>query len=313
MTELDVDNYFYLCLKEFGDVPNDINLAKLLDCMLAELSYFVKDCKYNDAFDIIRCIDLFDLKFPKFADKIVYTIIKICHSNRKTLIDSTILDALFDLISGFWKKLSIKVQLDVFKAFHWYSHVWKSYLDFCDIWNLDNFGDDEFKIENRRNSIGESAYIACSRCWNRIAICKYTFDFYINYISKICKYNLTVYSNYHIAFFLIRIGYCRDDILRVYRPYIECKHRKPWSWLTLSHVFEYNSIEYQACRLFAADFCDDVDTDALDAVDYKKICHDIFARVQSVDLELWYGILHRLVYIRDNDFEYKKIKTKNIL
>lgn len=313
MTELDVDNFFYLSLKEFGEVPNDCNLTSLLDNMLLGLSRFVNCGKYNDAFDIIRCVDLFCLKFPKFADKIVGSIIKICHCNRKSLNDSTLLDALFDLIFGFWNKLSTKVQLDVFKAFHWYSHVWKSYLDFCDIWNLDNFGDNEFKIENRRNSLGESAYIACSRCWNRVAICKYTFDFYINYISKICKYNLTVYSNYHIAFFLIRIGYCRDDILRVYRPYIECKHRKPWSWLTLSHVFEQHSIEYQACRLFAADFCDNVALDAIVVADYKKVCHDIFARVQSVDIELWYSILQRLVYIRDNDFEYKNIKTKNIL
>ena len=208
------------------------------------------------------------------------------------------MDALFDLVCNANFDGNATLRKQIFEAFHWFSRFWNAYLDFCDWWGFENFDIADFQIVNRRDSLAESAYIAYSRRLAPLTAGGYMFDFYIDFIEKKLRYPFTVYADYHICRFMIRTGFDAQDVLKGYRKYIKEKFSKMWTWITLSYLYEPDSIEYQACELFAAECEGTVLPEDSSEINYRKICHDMFANIADPDNNFW-------MYVKDKLLEMK--------
>ena len=289
-------------LQTLSSTPTKDNLTRLAVCYLDAAEYYAVARRLYDCYYCIKCAELLSCK----SNAIVKKVIEICLRCKNVIDNSEIVDALFDLVvnSDFDGDRSLRKQ--VFEAFHWFSKSWDAYLDFCDWWGFSNFEAADFQIVDKRNSLAESAYIAYSRRLARLTVAEYVFDFYIDFIDEMLAHNFTVYADYHIACFLIKVGFPSDCILRAFRKYIKQKHGKAWSWITLSHLFEEGTIEHQACTLFAKK-CDGTHDDNAETLDYRKVCHDLFAAIPDADATFWRQVQQELRAMRDSGtFSEKK-------
>ena len=284
--------------------PSQATLSHLAVCYLEAAEYYALARSWGDCYECIKCAEMLSCD----SDAVVSKVIAICIRCKYVIDSSEIVDALFDLVVNADYEGKSALRKQVFEAFHWFSRFWDAYLDFCDWWGFENFDAADFQVVDKRDSLAESAYIAYSRRLMRITAVDFSFDFYIDFIENMLAHHFTVYADYHIACFLIRVGFAAEDVLRAFRKYIKQKHGKVWSWIMLSYLFEEESIEHQACTLFAQE-CDGKLEDA-PSIDYRTVCHNLFANVPDADATFWRGVQAQLRQMRDSGSwtERKRIK-----
>ena len=276
-------------LQALSATPTKDNLTRLALCYLDAAEYYAVARCLHDCYYCIKCAELLSCS----SNVVVKKVIEICLRCRHVIDNSEIVDALFDLVANSDYEGNRSLRKQVFEAFHWYSKHWGSYLDFCDWWDFRNFEAADFQIADKRNSLAESAYIAYSRRLARLTVAEYMVDFYIDFIDNMLAHHFTVYADYHIACFLIRVGFASDYVLRAFRKYIKQKHGKAWSWIMLSHLFDEGTIEHQACTMFAKQ-CDGTLDDNADTLDYRKVCHNLFAAIPDADANFWRQVQEEL-------------------
>lgn len=283
------EHWIGAALQALTSTPTNANLTRLAVCYLDAAEYYAVARRLADFYDCIKCVELLSCS----SEAIVNRVITFCLRCKAVIDNSEIVDLLFDLVvnSDFENNRALRKR--VFEAFHWYSKCWDAYLDFCDWWGFENFEAADFLIVDKRNSLVESAYIAYSRRLVRLTVAEYVFDFYIDFIDNMLAHQLTVYADYHIASFLIRVGFPADTVLRALRRYIKQKHGKVWSWIMLSHLFDEESIEHQACVLFAKE-CDNTLEGDASTLDYRTICHNLFADIKDADATFWRQVQQEL-------------------
>lgn len=292
-------------LNTLAAMPSRDNYANLAKCYLDAAESYAIASNWKDFYDCLECVRLMSLRSNYYNKLIVNKIANICFKCRYIVTNSEVVDSLFDLVANLDLEADKKLRKKIFNAFHWFAKFWDAYLDFCDWWCFENFEETDFQVVKHRDSLAESAYIAYSRClaWHTAA--EYMFDFYIDFIKNMLSHDFTVYADYHIAGFMLKVGFPTDDVLRAFRRYIKQKHGKVWSWVLLSHLFDTESIEHQACILFAQE-CDGSLEKDYSTIDYRTICHNLFADVQDADTVFWEYVLHRLQHMRDSGKWYER-------
>ena len=291
-------------LQSLAEKPSTANITNLANCYLEAAEYYAMTRTWNDCYECIKCAEMLSCN----SDDMVGKVIAMCIKCRNVIENSEIVDALFDLVANVDLDGKPALRKQVFKAFHWFARFWDAYLDFCDWWGFENLEAVDFQIVDRRDSLAESVYIAYSRRLARITTAEFTFDFYIDFIDKMLAHNFTVYADYHIACFMIRVGFAADDVLRTFRKYIKQKHGKAWSWIMLSHLYEEDSVEHQACTLFAQECNGNLD-DA-PTIDYRAVCHNLFANVLDADATFWRSVQAQLRQMRDSGSWTERRKAK---
>jgi len=289
------DKKIKLALETLAGKPTEANYALLAGCYIDAAGAGAANGDWKTFFDCLKCVELMSLRSKFYNNLIVNKVIALCVKNRNTLQESEVVDSLFDLVVNLDYNGDSTRRHNLFSAFHWFSKFWRGYLDFCDWWDFSNFRAEDFTFKDKRDSLAESAYIAYSRRVANHAVAEYTFDFYIDFIDKRLSNVFTVYADYHIATFMLRVGFDYKDVLRAYRSYIKLKHHKPWSWTTLSHLFTEDSVERQACVLFAQECEGIADLPQESDLDYRKICHDMFAGIDDPDRDFWLHVRTKLM------------------
>ena len=293
-----LDNKIKLALEALAAKPSEANYAVLARCYLDAAGFAAAKKDWRLFFDCLQCVERMSLRSKYYNRLLVDKVVAICVKCRNVVQESEVVDSLFDLVANLDYDGDEGLRYRLFGAFHWYSKYWRGYLDFCDWWGFNNFKAEDFSIKNKRDSLVESAYIAYSRRLSAIAMSEFMFDFYVSFIDKMLDHVFTVYADYHVATFMLRVGFDSKDILRAFRRYIKQKYHKPWSWIALSHTFEEDSVEYQACVMFAKE-CEGVWVPSdMDEMDYRKICHNMFVRVADPDNDFW-------MHVRDSLLEAK--------
>lgn len=300
------EQWIGVALQSLTANPSKATLTHLAVCYLEAAEYYAVARSWGDCYECIKCADMLSCD----SDAIVGKVITICIRCKNVIESSEIVDALFDLVANTDFEGKPELRKQVFAAFHWFSRFWNAYLDFCDWWGFENFDTADFQVFDKRDSLAESAYIAYSRRLTRVAVAEFMFDFYIDFIENMLRHHFTVYADYHIACFLIRVGFAADDVLRTFRKYIKQKHGKAWSWIMLSHLFEEESIEHQACTLFAQE-CDGTLDDAT-TIDYRTVCHNLFANVLDADATFWRGVQAQLREMCDSGTWTERKRAKKI-
>lgn len=323
--------------------PSSDNWVLLAKEYIKALSYVSLPQNFSiDVFsDLLSCIDTLNYHTTSSDLSILVAVERVLWKQRPNL-HSDFLDLLFETIVPLIPMDNKLYRPRLFQAFHFYCGTWSSYLDFCDWYGFDNFQDRDY-IPLGRNSLAESAFIAYSRKLLSLSVTRLYIPFYIDFIAEAQSHSFTVYSNYHIASFLVAMGFNSQLILRVIRPYIKLKFTKPWSWILVANVFPDSDIRKKACIYFAVSCCgvnkpavdnsvfsavvdffkrvgdfdsahyfvdlsinsgnpiDSALSDcvsqkwyvnsrpsfSLDDLDYKSICHNIFADITDVDSNLW--------------------------
>lgn len=292
-------------LKALASKPSKAALAYLAECYIDAAMCHAVARRWEDCYDCLKCAELTSCS----SESIVNKVITLCINCRYVIENSEIVDALFDLVANvdFNGKPALRKQ--VFGAFHWFSRFWDAYLDFCEWWGFENFDITDFQVIDKRDSLAESAYIAYSRQVIPLTVAEYTFDFYIDFIEKKLAHRFTVYADYHICRFMIKAGFDAQDVLRGYRNYIKQKSKKSWSWISLSHLFDEESTEYQACMLFAQE-CEGKQDDDAGTLDYRAVCHQLFADLKDADAVFWRNVQAKMREMRDHGWTERKRKKK---
>lgn len=291
-------------LQRLAAQPSKDNLMYLAECYLDAASYYAMAKEWKACYDCIKCAELISIR----SEAIVKKIITMCIRCKNTIGSSEIVNALFDLVLNTDFEGNAELRKDVFGAFHWFSKFWDAYLDFCDWWGFENFDITDFQIVDKRDSLAESAFIAYSRRLSSLTVAEYMFDFYVEFIDKMLAHNFTVYAEYHVCKFMIRTGFDVEEVLRGYRKYIKQKNLKPWSWTTLSHLFDMESSEYKACMLFAQE-CEGLKSESI-TMDYRAVCHDLFAEIKDADLIFWRKVQAKMREMRNSGIWTEKKKNK---
>ena len=291
-------------LQRLATQPSKENLTHLAECYLDAASYYAVAKEWKDCYDCIKCAELISNR----SEAIVKKIITVCIRCKSAIVSSEIVNALFDLVLNADFEGNFTLKKGVFGAFHWFSKFWDAYLDFCDWWGFENFDIADYQIVDKRDSLAESAFIAYSRRLSSLTVAEYMFDFYINFIDKMLAHNFTVYAEYHVCKFMIRTSFDVEEVLRGYRKYIKQKNLKPWSWTTLSHLFDMESTEYKACMLFAQE-CEGLKSGSI-TLNYRAVCHDLFAGIKDADTIFWRNVQSRLREMRNSRTWTEKKKNK---
>ena len=219
--------------------PTEANVVALATIYIRSANYYAHKHKWHDCLDCLQCAEALSLCSKAYNSMIVTEIAAMCVECRNIVNDSAIVDAMFDLVANIDFSGNHALRKCLFSPFHWYSHFWDGYLDFCDWWGFENFEGKDFTITDKRNCLAESAYIAYSRRLSTHYVAGYMFDFFIKFIdTMLANSNFTVYSDYHIASFMLRVGFNQQEVLRGFRRYIKQKFKKTWSWMRLAKLFE---------------------------------------------------------------------------
>ena len=300
-----VEQWIGAALKALTAKPSQENLSHLAECYIDAAAYYAVARRWVECYDCLKCAELTSIS----SENIVNKVITLCVNCRNVIENSEIVDALFDLVANVNFDGNNTLRKQVFGAFHWFSRFWDAYLDFCEWWGFENFDITDFQVIDKRDSLAESAYIAYSRRVLPLTVAEYTFDFYIDFIEKMLAHHFTVYAEYHVCRFMIKTGFDVQDVLRGYRRYIKQKSAKSWSWISLSHLFDEDSVEYQACTMFAQE-CERKSEDDSRTLDYRAVCHQLFADLKDADAVFWRNVQARMREMQDNSWTERKRKKK---
>ncbi len=245
-----IDSRIAKALKDFGNEPSIDNMRLLAFEYQYLLSYYSKYYDELSILECLSCINALGYRDRFFEESIVRILINTLFQNRDRF-RSYVLDQFFDYIIGIHSVKDSNLYRSFLYAFTLNSRIWASYPDFCEWWGFSHFQDSDFVYSDSHFVLGSSAYLAYSRAILKSTISPLTINFWSDFARKMAVGTFSIYANLQIAEFLIRIRFNRNSILRVLRPLVVQKFRKPWIWLTVADAFSYADYQYKACLLFA--------------------------------------------------------------
>ena len=176
-------------------------------------------------------------------------------------VDHKKLDTIFDIIKYFHFTIPSDAYTFIYKAFHQGNTDWSRYLEFADWWGFENFGSNDFLMEeiNRRKilSTAEKAYIAYSKKLlegvpveqneHQRTIDKTRIDSFLPKLEKLTReYPDFVYPSYYMAKLLLVSG-SEQDALSAFLPFAKIKRNEFWVWQLFTEIFSDDKEMKLAC------------------------------------------------------------------
>ncbi len=245
-----IDSRIAKALNDFGDNPSIQNMKTLAWEYKNLLSYYSNNYDEFSFLECLNCINALGYRDSFFEVGVAKILINTLFSNRDA-VRSLVMDHFFDYIIGIHPVKDSKFHRSLLFAFTLNSRNWISYPDFCEWWGFSHFVDSDFASVDNNFALGSSAYLAYSRALLKCSISPLTLAFWADFARRMSSGVFSIYANLQIAEFLTRIRFSRATILRVLRPLVVQKFRKPWIWLTVADVFDNAELQYKACLLFA--------------------------------------------------------------
>ena len=325
----------------FKNDPSEENKIKLLDSMTEICSLYALEGDYENFETVfINIRNLNGLTLNETNEKLAKCFMVLTQKSKDKIYQKPeILDGLFTLMMDLKISKPSKEYGYLYKSIHKFRKFWKGYIDFCRWWNLENFTDEDYIIEeNSKMSIAESALIFYTKRLINTNFDEDIAELALTFINFSQKYDLTIYSNYYIGKLLLRLKFNNLEIRSILREFLMKKSHKPWGWHLMSKTFktEENFIEKYSCLLIALNFGKDFPQEILSNIyldlgllfkDLNKLSnakfffeiyvsiktefkHRIPEFVQKIRKERWYRIIEQE---RPNtSFDYKEV-CRNIL
>lgn len=237
-------------LHRLSKTPDIVSYNSLAWAYRDLLHYYFFNFSEEGISDTMDCIEALGYRDPAFQESVLYLILAVLKRYRGCF-HSHVVDKFFDYI--FFLKIGPghPVYFKIMSAFIFNSRLWGGFGCFCEWWDFSNFSDRHFVRPDGEYAIGCHAYEAYSRFLLKSGFSLLQIPFFSDFVRRMSFSSFSPYANFHIAGFLTHLGCDTVAILRVLRPYIKLKYRKPWSWIVVADVFDVDDVRHRACLFFA--------------------------------------------------------------